>query len=147
MGGDFNTVLKYSKRYGEHFSSVCANEFKEELNKLNMEDLPLVGAKWTWTNQRSSPSSSRIEWFLISHDCLFLFSGLCLRVLRRPIFDHFPICLASNGGQWCPILFRLDKKWLKITMMYGLLGLNCVIEVSMRDELWLWEEICQKHVI
>lgn len=44
-GGDFNVVMKSSERSGETFSSRCADEFKDIMERLEMVDLPLTGGK------------------------------------------------------------------------------------------------------
>lgn len=129
LGGDFNMVLRCLKRSDECFSSVCANEFKEEMYRLNLMDLPLTEGNWMWTNQRSRPSCLRIDHFLISHDCLLQFASLRQNVLQRPISDYFPICLASDGIFWGHIPFRFDNKWLKVE------GFRSMVENRWKDML------------
>lgn len=52
--------------------------------------------------------------FLISSDCHSHFPWLCQKILQRPISDHFPICLASDGIKWGPVPFKFGNKWLKV---------------------------------
>lgn len=60
VGGDFNMVIRREERNGVSFSVSGAQEFREVIEGLELADLPLVGDPWKWTNQRSSPSCSRI---------------------------------------------------------------------------------------
>lgn len=65
-------------------------------------------------NQRNPPVCSRMDQFLISHDCFLKFSGICQDVLQRMISDFFPICIMSDGVRWSSTPFRSDNKWLKV---------------------------------
>lgn len=40
-------VLHRNARTGEHFSQICAKEFKDTPNRLDLVDLPLLDGKWT----------------------------------------------------------------------------------------------------
>lgn len=42
------------------------------------------------------------------------YPGLSQKVLSRPIFDHFPVCLDLGGIKWGSSSFRIDNKWLKL---------------------------------
>lgn len=68
MEDDFNMAPKRGERSGGSFSSKLAVEFKTTLVSLDLVDLPLMRGKWTWTNQCSNPSCSRIDRFLVSDD-------------------------------------------------------------------------------
>lgn len=106
-------VLGHGERSDGHLSASCANEFQSYLDKFDLVDLPLKGGKWTWSNKREKPSFSIINQFLISSDLVLKLSGLNQKVFYRPISNHFPILLDSNGIQWGPSSFRIDNKWFK----------------------------------
>lgn len=60
-------------------------------------DLPLISGNWTWFGDRTNPSFSRIDRFLVSVDMLSKQLSLTQKVLSRLISDHAPICLAAEG--------------------------------------------------
>lgn len=84
------------------------------VDRLDLVNLLLGGGRWTWSNRRENPSWSRIDRFLISNSLLLQCTGLSQKLLNRPIFDHFPICLIPKGIIWGPTPFGLDNKWLRI---------------------------------
>lgn len=114
VGDDFNMVLRHCDKLGSQFSALCAQEFQNSIDNLDLEDLPLNGGQWIWSNQRDTPSFSRINRFFVSSDLLHFLSGIQQKVLPRPLPDHFPICLSSDGIRWGLVPFRIDNKWLKV---------------------------------
>lgn len=107
---NYNMILKKGERSGNNSRVSQIEEFTEAVNSLNLVDLPLKGGQWTWSNMRCNPSCSRIYRFFISHNFLLKIAGAKQSVLEKPISDHFPICLSSDGIKWRPIPFRFDNK-------------------------------------
>lgn len=64
IGGDFNMILSRTKRLGDEFSTSCAQDFQDKIFIVELADLPPMGSKWTWSNQRNSLSFSRIDCLL-----------------------------------------------------------------------------------
>ena len=56
---------------------------------------------------------SRLDRFLVSADWESHCSKVIQRCLSRPISDHFPILLDSDGVRTGPSLFRFKLTWLK----------------------------------
>ena len=56
---------------------------------------------------------SRLDRFLVSSDWGSQFSKVAQRSLPRPIYDHFPILLDSDGVRSGPSPFRFEIMWLK----------------------------------
>lgn len=45
VGEDFNMGLSIQERTENSFSRICAEEFKETIERLDLVDLPLTGGK------------------------------------------------------------------------------------------------------
>lgn len=75
VGGDFNMVLKHNEKSGNQFSISCAQNFQENIDNLGLEDLPLNGGRWTWSNHRDTPAFSCIDRFLVSMNLLLTLPG------------------------------------------------------------------------
>lgn len=63
---DFNIILRRSEQSGDHFFVSLVMKFKDNIDKLELADLPIKGGNWTWSNQRDTPSFFKIDRFLIS---------------------------------------------------------------------------------
>ena len=87
--------------------------FVEIINELGLRDLPLQGGPFTWSGGRNGRSMSRLDRFLVSSEWESQFSKVAQRSLPRPISDHFPIMLDSDGVRSGPSPFRFELMWLK----------------------------------
>ena len=70
-------------------------DFNDWIRAQDLCDLPLQGAKFTWSNMQQFPVS-RLDQFLVSTDGLDLFRDCAQRVLARPISDHCPLLLETG---------------------------------------------------
>ena len=113
LGGDFNEILSPAERArGGNFTPPM-RRFAEIVNEMGLRDLPLQGGPFTWSGGRNGRSMSRLDRFLISSDWGSQFSKVAQRSLPRPIYDHFPILLDSDGVRSGPSPFRFEIMWLK----------------------------------
>lgn len=76
--------------------------------------MPLLCARFTWSNFQDHPSLSKLNRFLISIDWDNLLSPVSVSALPRPGLDHTPILL--KGGevqrQAGPFPFKFQNMWL-----------------------------------
>lgn len=75
-------------------------------------DLPLVGRKFTWTNNQAMAAMSRIDRFLFSKEWEVHFSGVSRVATPRFILDRCPIKSCPNVVNWAPKPFRFENYWL-----------------------------------
>ena len=87
--------------------------FAEIVNELGLRDLPLQGGLFTWSGGRNGRSMSRLDRFLVSSDWESQFCNVAQRSFPRPISDHFPLLLDSDGVRSGPTPFRFELMWLK----------------------------------
>ena len=93
IGGDWNIIRFPSEKLGCNRTSSVS--FSDCVNKHSLMDLPLGGARLSWSNHQSPPSFSCLDRFLISIDRIDLFPEVCWIALPKSTSDH------------CPILYRL----------------------------------------
>jgi hypothetical protein len=66
IGGDFN-ILKFSNEKNKTFTgNRYANMFNWIINSFELRDLPLIGGKFTWSNNQSEPTLERLDRVLIN---------------------------------------------------------------------------------
>lgn len=96
-GGDFNKVrFPYEKNHGSSMSRSM-ELFFDFINANELLDFPLLGRRFTWSNNRIRPSMSIIDRFLFSNEWEEHFNGVIQVALPRLISDHCPIKLCSNS--------------------------------------------------
>ena len=113
IGGDFNVVLSPNDRNSDCRLSYSMRCFMEVLNELGLRDLPLQGGPFTWRGGLNNQRMSRLDRFLVSADWEIQFSNVTQSILSRPVSDHCPVMLDSNGIKSGPSPFRFENMWLK----------------------------------
>ena len=113
VGGDFNEVLfPYERSKGGRLSNSM-RRFSDIMNDLDLRDLPLQGGSYTWSGGLNGSSMSRLDRFLVTVDWESQCNKVTQRRLPRPVSDHFPILLDSDGVRTGPAPFRFELMWLK----------------------------------
>ena len=113
VGGDFNEVLFPNERSKGGRLSNSMRRFSDILNDLDLRDLPLQGGPYTWSGGLNDSAMSRLDRFLVTDDWESHCNKVTQRRLPRPVFDHFPIMLDSDGVRTGPVPFRFELMWLK----------------------------------
>lgn len=65
VGGDFNVDRRMSERKGSRRISSQMHRFSSWIDELELIDLPLGGAFFTWSNMQENMSLARLDRFLI----------------------------------------------------------------------------------
>ena len=113
VGGDFNEILSPNEISRGSRMSNTMRWFSDVLNDLGLRDLPLQGGHYTWQGGINGSSMSRLDRFLISPEWESQCNRVIQRRLPRPVSDHFPIMLDSEGVKTGPSPFRFELMWLK----------------------------------
>ena len=113
IGGDFNVVLSPNDRNLVGGLTHPMRRFNEVVNELGLRDLPLQGGPFTWGGGNGNQRMSRLDRFLVSGDWESQFSNVIQRMLPRPVSDHCPVLLDSDGIKSGPSPFRFENMWLK----------------------------------
>ncbi|XP_026444566.1 uncharacterized protein LOC113344892 [Papaver somniferum] len=119
FGGDFNVVRYMAERRGCCRVSNSMKLFNDLCNELDLVDLPLSGAKYTWS--RHPNKKSKIDRFLFTPDWEDHFPNIIFKRLARPFSDHFPIELCSLDSDWGAYPFRFQLAWLDGTNIITLM--------------------------
>ena len=79
-----------------------------------MRDLPLLGGKYTWSNNQQNPTLEKLDRILISDDWEKLFPLTNLRKLPRELSDHNPLLLCTEQSTHKKSkAFCFETFWLK----------------------------------
>jgi exonuclease III len=119
--GDFNSVRCMEERKGvggrgnREISKVMREDqrlFNLLIDNLELEDLVLLGRKFTWV-QPNGECFSRLDRVLVSNNWREVWGDVSLWALPRDVSDHCPILLRYALADWGPKPFRFNNYWLK----------------------------------
>ena len=94
-------------------SSPILRRFAEVLNELGLRDIPLQGGPLNWRGGHNNHSMSHLNRFLVTADWESQFSNVVQSTLPRPMSDHYPVMLDSEGIKSGPSPFCFENMWLK----------------------------------
>lgn len=102
IGGDFNVCRFEAKRYNCNRRTKAMRNFSEIISDLQLINLSLLVAQYTWSRGENNLQASRIDRFLISTEWNESFKSIKQLAMPRPISDHKPLMLES--GDWSSTL-------------------------------------------
>lgn len=103
--GDFNAIRNRGEKKGKHFDETAMREFNNFIFEAGLEDLPMVGRRYTWY-KADGTAMSRLDRFLVSPEFLINFPDVVQKGLMRDLSDHCPIVLKKCYKDWGPKPFR-----------------------------------------
>lgn len=114
MGGDFNAVKYPWEWLGATRMTRQMRQFNHFIQELEVVDLPLQGACFTWTNNQDARVSSRLDRFLLSLERIEQGVLLSYEALPNPGSDHIPIILRAIYPCSGPRPFKFEAMWLEL---------------------------------
>jgi hypothetical protein len=78
--GDFNLIYKAEDKNNGNLNRATMGRFRRLLNELKLKELPLLGRKYTWSNERFSPTLVRLDRVFYTADSETLYPTLFCKV-------------------------------------------------------------------
>ncbi|XVE89928.1 hypothetical protein DITRI_Ditri20bG0035500 [Diplodiscus trichospermus] len=87
--------------------------FSEFIENLGLIDLPLIEGKFTWSSNRTTPTCSRLDRFLLAAEFVSKFPNLRQKVGPKSLSDHNLILLEVEEVNWGPKPFKFFNYWME----------------------------------
>jgi hypothetical protein len=110
--GDFNLIGWPSDRNRSEVSVQEMFKFNEVISYLGLQELPLRGHKFTWSNKQASPLLERLDWFFASISWMISYPVWVASTLSRDISDHHPCLISMSTDIPKSKVFRFEIYWL-----------------------------------
>lgn len=118
--GYFNAIRSKEEKRGRHFDCAEMREFNNFILEVELEDIPLLGRKFTWYRPDET-AMSKLDRFVLSTKFLTNFPEVTQRGLCRDLSDHCPILLKNSVVDWRPKPFKSFDCWLNHEGYYELM--------------------------
>lgn len=113
LGGDWNVISTLQDKNRQGSVTQAMRNFNKFMSDFNLVDLPLCGAKYTWSNYQDPPTCTRIDRFLLNSKWDNYFPGTTQSVKPRPVSDHSPLLSSTEMGDSGPRPNKFEIMWLE----------------------------------
>ncbi|WMV57474.1 hypothetical protein MTR67_050859 [Solanum verrucosum] len=113
VAGDFNVVRFPSEKKNCNKFNREMEEFSEFMEDMELQDLPLVGGRFTWRRGDGYDIAARLDRFLISEEWEVAFRKIKQSILPRVTSDHNPLLLECGNWERSNSFFKFENWWLQ----------------------------------
>jgi exonuclease III len=114
IGGDVNLIYRAEDKNNSNLDRAMMGRFRRILNELNLSELPLMGRKFTWSNERASPTLVRLDRVFHTSDWGDYFPDCVLQSSATFISDHCPLLLGLHEYSQGRRRFHFESYWPKL---------------------------------
>jgi hypothetical protein len=87
--------------------------FNEIISNLGLQEIPLNGRKYTWSNMQQEPLLEQIDWCFTSTNWISLYPNTLLLPMAKPISDHIPCMVQIDTTIPKVGVFRFENFWVE----------------------------------
>ncbi|WVZ63223.1 hypothetical protein U9M48_012868 [Paspalum notatum var. saurae] len=114
IAGDFNLIYQATDKNNTNLDKAMMGRFRRLLDDLEIKEIPLVGRKYTWSNERSSLTLVRLDRAFCYMGWEEVFKDSVLQGSASVVSDHCPLILGLNINISGKRHFQLQSFWTKI---------------------------------
>jgi hypothetical protein len=112
--GDFNLIYRAEDKNNQRVNMRMLNRFKSTIDNLELKPLELIGRRYTWCNDQTSLTMTKIDHFLASAEWLQMFPKTDLQALASRGSDHCPLFLQGDVTFDFYRGFRFEAHWVNM---------------------------------
>jgi hypothetical protein len=111
--GDFNLIRapEHKNRPGGDSNHMML--FNNMIQAHNLEEIPLKGRNFTWSNMQDSPLLEKLDWVFTSADWTIEFPNTLSFPLAKLGSDHTPIHVKIGNDIPKSCIFRFENYWME----------------------------------
>lgn len=134
--GDFNLLLHASDKNNVNINQRNLGRFRRFVVDLQLKDIFLHGRRYTWSNERSTPTTERLDRVLVAVDWELNYPFCYLQALSSDISDHCPLLISTNASFHAKRRFHFENWWLKIPGYLDAVQAGWVCNDAITDPLY-----------
>lgn len=110
--GDFNMIRSTEDRNRPGGNINTMLMFNNIIQTHDLEEIPLKGRAYTWSNMQSQPLLEKLDWIFTSHAWTAAFPNTMAIPLSRLGSDHIPIHIQIETTVPKAQIFRFEDFWI-----------------------------------
>jgi exonuclease III len=93
LARDFNLIYQAADKNNNNLDRAMMGRFRHFLDDNNLKEIPLLGRKYTWSNERRLPTLVRLDRAFCRDDWEGIFPDAVLQSTTARVSDHCPLIL------------------------------------------------------
>lgn len=130
--GDFNMIYRANDKSNSTLNLRMMGRFRAAIEDMELIDYPLLGRRFTWSNEQENVTHTKIGRILVSGDWEAAYPQYQLSPASANISDHCPIILRKMEYSHYKA-FRFENHWLKDPGFDNIVSQAWTKEVSSND--------------
>ncbi|XP_066308048.1 uncharacterized protein [Miscanthus floridulus] len=114
IAGDFNLILEAADKNNANLNRRNMGRFRRFVDQLLLKDVYLHGRRYTWGNERATPTMEKLDRILVTVEWETMFPYCFLQPLSSGISDHCPLLLSTNAATHIKRRFHFEAWWKKL---------------------------------
>ena len=114
LAGNFNMIYFSEDKNNDNINRAMMGRFRRFVNDLELKEIPLLGRRYTWPNERDSPTLVNLDRVLCTNDWDDLFPENLLQSQASEMSDHCPLVLGLREGILGKRRFHFECFWPKL---------------------------------
>jgi endonuclease/exonuclease/phosphatase family metal-dependent hydrolase len=137
--GDFNMIRSPDNRNkpgGDHLRMMS---FNLVISQLGLQEIPLKGQAYTWSNMRRQPLLEKLDWCFVSQAWSVTFPATSAFSLPRGTLDHIPWIVNVQINVPKPPIFIFENYWLQLDdfhSFFKILGISLSFNHTLLKGSW-----------
>jgi hypothetical protein len=112
--GDFNLIYQATDKSNLNLNRRLIGKFRRALDECELMELSLQNRRYTWSNERESPTLVRLDRAFCTAEWEVAFPNFALSALATGASDHCPLILNHRDHVATKASFKFENHWLKI---------------------------------
>lgn len=118
IAGDFNMIYSSEDKNNDNVNRVMMGRFRRFVNDLELKEIPLLGRRYTWSNERASPTLVKLDRVLCTNDWEDLYPESLLQSAATEMSDHCPLVLGLCERIAGKRRFHFESFWPRLPGFY-----------------------------
>jgi hypothetical protein len=114
VAGDFNLIVDVQDKSNARLNRRSMDMFRRCLNDLELHEANLLGRRYTWSNERETPTLAKLDRWFGSIEWDELHPDASLSALSSSLSDHCPILMSTAVVFPIKRRFRFERFWVKL---------------------------------
>jgi len=114
LAGDFNMIYCSEDKNNENINRAMMGRFCRFVNEFELKEIPLLGRRYTWSNERDSPTLVKLDRVLCTNSWEDIYMESVLQSLASEMSDHCPLILGLREGILGKKRFHFESFWTRL---------------------------------